>query len=90
MYIYHDKSIFNGCFHGLCHKSTKITNTGGGICPIVGRVGKETMSPGGFKRPLPSGNLLQFAIENGHRKFVDLPSYRMVIFQFAHCSFTRG
>jgi hypothetical protein len=25
---------------------------------------------------------LQFAIESGHRKFVDFPSYNMVIFQF--------
>ena len=30
--------------------------------------------------PLPSGKLLQFAIENGPVEIVDLPSYKMVIF----------
>jgi hypothetical protein len=35
------------------------------------------MEPIDITRP---GKLSQFAIENGHRKFVDLASYKMVIF----------
>ena len=33
---------------------------------------------------LPSGNKLQFVIENGPF-MVDLPNLKMVIFQFANC-----
>jgi hypothetical protein len=34
---------------------------------------------------IPSGNLLQVAIENGPVEIVDLPIDSMVIFQFAKC-----
>ena len=37
----------------------------------------------GYRSSVTSGNLLHFAIENDHRKFVDLPSYKMGMFQFA-------
>ena len=33
----------------------------------------------------PSGKLTYLAIENGPVEIVDLPSYKMVIFQFAFC-----
>ena len=40
---------------------------------------------------IASGNLLQFAIENGPVEIVDLPSYKMVIFPVRFLlTFTRG
>ena len=52
---------------------------------IVGRVEHAHFEVGNWSfTNLPSGNLLQFAIEHDHRKFVDLPIDSMVIFQFAN------
>jgi hypothetical protein len=43
----------------------------------------------GLINGLPSGKLTVCELENGHRKLVDLPSYKMVIFQFVTLVYQR-